>query len=386
MGGNLSIAEIAQDDARGRREFLELPFDLYRSDPNWVPPHLSTQAKLFARKTAFAKHGKMGLFLARRDGRTVGRVAAIHNTAHNEYHKDRVGFFGFFECRLGDDEAANGLLSAAEEWLGARGLQSIRGPVNPSMNGTCGLLVEGFDSPPMAMMPYNPPYYPAMLEAMGLAKCKDLFAYIIRAEQVEPGSPVFDRLTKAADLIHRRYPDVSVRPINMRDYRREIVNFVAVFEAARRNNWGYVPVSEEDLMETVRDVKSVADPEIVLVAEVKGEPAGACLSIPNINRGLAACGGRMWPLGFLKYLWAMKRNTEMRIVAIAALERFRHQGITAMLFLETILRGLPLGYKTAEASWILEDNVMSNRTINQVLDAPKYKTYRIYEKQMGTGG
>lgn len=383
MNGSLQIRQAT--DARSRRRFLELPFRLYRDDPRWVPPLRRAQASIFAGRTAFFEHAEMALFLAERSGAAVGRAAAIHNHAHNAHHRDRVGFFGFFECRADDAEAAKGLFSRAERWLAERGLDSLRGPVNPSMNAECGLLIEGFDSPPMALMPYNPAWYAGLVSSCGLRKCKDLYAYQVRTVDLLPGTEAHDRMARMAQGLRRRHPQVALRRIDMRRYTQEIRRFLAVFEEARRNNWGYVPVSEAEALETAAHMKKVVDPEIVTLAEVNGEPAGACLAIPNVNRGLAAAKGRLFPLGFLRFFLAMRRSREMRIFGIAALPKYRHLGITVLLLLETILHGTVRGYQLGEASWVLEDNVLSSRTITRALDAKHYKTYRIYEKPIGRG-
>jgi hypothetical protein len=383
MSGDLTIRRA--DDARGRRRFLDLPFQLYRDDPCWVPPLRRAASKLHAGRTAFFQHAEMALFLAQRGGRDVGRVAAIHNQAHNAHHGDRVGFFGFFECRPDDGAAAGGLLAAAEDWLRSRGLTSLRGPVNPSMNAECGLLVDGFGMPPFAMMPYNPPAYAALLESAGLRKCKDLYALRIIIENLLPGTEARQRLDRLATALHRRHPEVALRPVDMRNYKREVVRFMGVFEEARRNNWGYVPVTERELLETAGDMKGIIDPEIVLVAEVDGEPAGALLAIPNINRSLAVAKGRLGPLGLFRFLREMRHVMDMRVFGVAALEKHRLKGITALLFLEVILRGSVRGYRVAEASWILEDNQMSDQTITNAFKPEHYKTYRIYEKAIAAG-
>jgi len=378
MSDELRIRESSA--ARSRRAFLDLPFRLYRDDPHWVPPLRRTQAKTFARRTAFFANADMALFLAERAGRAVGRVAAIHNKAHNAHHGDRVGFFGFFECAPGEDEAARALLARAERWLGDRGLDAIRGPVNPSMNAECGLLIDGFDRPPMVMMPYNPARYAGLLEACGLRKCKDLYAYLVEATKVGAGTEAHERLLRTVRAVRRRHPEVTVRPLDMRKYEEEVLGFFGIFEQARGNNWGHVPVTKAEAMEAAAEMKPLVDPEIILQAEVSGRPAGACLALPNANRGLAAARGRLFPFGFLRFLRAMRGLPEIRIFGVAALERYRHLGITAILLLETILRGIPRGHTVGEASWVLEDNVMSNRTLTRALVPRRYKTYRIYEK------
>jgi len=381
MSGDLEIREAR--DRRSRKAFLNLPFVLYRDDPHWVPPLRQAHAKLFAGKTAFFDHAEMALFLAERDGRAVGRIAAIHNTAHNAHYDDRVGFFGFFECSPDDADAAAGLLSRAEAWLADRGLDTIRGPVNPSMNAECGLLIEGFDCPPMVMMPYNPRAYVDFLATAGFRKCKDLYAYLIHDKKLLPGTEKHERLVRTSSVLRRRHPEVRLHCLDMKRYQQEILRFLAVFDEARRQNWGYVPLTEKEILETAAEMKMVVDPEIVIFAEVAGEPAGALIAIPNISGALKAVNGRLFPFGFLKFLREMKRVDQMRVLGIAAIEKHRTKGITALLLMEVILRSIERRYHVAEASWVLEDNDMSNRTISKGLSPTRYKTYRIYEKSVG---
>jgi hypothetical protein len=360
-----------------------LPFRLYAGDANWVPPLRRLQKRLFAGRTAFFDHAEMALFLAERDGRTVGRIAAIHNKAHNDHHGDRVGFFGFFECEAGDDEAARSLVARAEGWLGERGLEAIRGPVNPSMNAECALLVEGFDRPPMPMMPYNPQAYAGLFESAGLRKCKDLYAYWVEVGDVLPGTQGYERIVRVAAAARRRRADVVVRCLDMSRYEDEILRFTDLFEQARSNNWGHVPLTRKEVLETAAQMKQIVDPQIVIFAEVDGQPAGASLAIPNVNRALAAARGRLLPLGFLRFHREMRRVREIRIFGIGALRQHRARGITVLLYLETILRGLARGYRAAELSWILEDNLISNQGLINTFGSNRYKTYRMYEKPIG---
>jgi hypothetical protein len=381
MTATIEIARV--DDRRGVSLFVDLPFRLYRSDPNWVPPLRAAQTKLFGRKTAFFEHADMQLFLAQRDGKPVARIAAIHNRAHADRYADGVGFFGFFECAERDAEAAQSLVRSAGAWLATRGLCRIRGPVNPSMNAECGLLIDGFDRPPSALMPYNPPWYAEALGAAGFEKCKDLLAYWVDGAKLLPGTPAYERLVRIRDLLRRRHPEIHVTPIDMRRYQGDIIRFSHIFEEARRNNWGYVPMTSGEIVEMAREMRMIVDPAIVLFADVGGEPAGVSLGIPNVNIPLSRMNGRLFPFGFLRLLWEVRRLSEIRIFGIAALEKYRPLGIAALLLVETIIRGTAKGYTGCEASWVLEDNMMSNRTIQSALEPRHYKTYRIYEKAIG---
>jgi len=364
------------------RDFIELPFLIYRDDPNWAPPLIAPLRRLLKGKTAFGKHGELDLFLARVDGIPVARVAAIRNHAHNEFYNDRTGFFGFFECYPGQDEAVLHLFEAVERLLRRQGYETVRGPVNPSMNATCGLLVYGFDGPPAALMPYNPPRYARLLEATGLRKCKDMYAYLLQRERVHAGSPGYDRLMALSDRILRRHPEISVRAFDRRRLREEILRALPVFENARRDNWGYVPVTHDEVMEMVRDLKLVLDPDIVTVAEIDGEPVGVCLAIPDINEILRHLNGRLFPLGIFRFLRQRRRIRRIRVFGIAALPRVRNLGVAAVVLAETIRRAEAKGYQEAEASWVLEDNVRSSRLIEQILNPIRYRTYRLYEKTL----
>lgn len=378
MTGGLTIREA--DTWLLRRRFRELPYQLHRDNPFWVPPLRRAQDRLFARRTAFFEHAEMALFLAMRGRCVAGRVAAIHNFAHNRQHSDRVGFFGFFECLPGDTEAAMALMAHAERWLTARGLDTIRGPVNPSMNSECGLLVDGFDSAPFILTPYNPPEYAALIESCGFAKVKDLLAFPLRLEDVLPGTAAHDRLVRAAELIRRRRPDVSLRCLNMDRLWEELDLFMSVFEEARRNNWGHVDITPAELRETVAELRRVIDPELVVVAEIAGRIVGGCFALPNVNPALKAAGGRLLPLGFIRLLRELKRLKEIRVFAIGVLEEQRLTGITPLLLYEALRRGMARGYLRGEASWTLEDNVMAIRNLTQIMNLKPYKVFRIYEK------
>jgi hypothetical protein len=377
MNGELQIKPVR--DRSAMRRFIEVPARLYKGDPNWVPALRSAEWKMFGEKTAFFAQATMGLFVAERGGMPVGRIAAIENRGHNEHYQDKVGFFGYFEC-VKDAEAAQELVAEAARWLTERGLTSMRGPVNPSMNGECGLLIDGFGRPPMALMPYNPPFYQGLLEEAGFGKCKDLFAYLVDADKLDPGTAAGDRLRRLGEVLRRRHPEVTLRTIDMKRYEADVLTMMEVFETARKKNWGYVPLTKEQILETAGELRRIIDPELVIVAEVEGRPAGSLLAIPNINVPLKAVRGRLFPLGFIRFFRELKRVHEARILGVAALQEERAKGITASLFIEVILRGLKRGYRMAEASWVLEDNQMSNLSIQGALEPTLYKTYRIFEK------
>ena len=356
------------------RAFLRLPWRIYRDDPHWVPPLLVEQRKLLDRRRhPFHEHADVEYFLARRGQRIVGRIAAIVNHRHVEFHGEAVGFFGFFECE-DDPAAAQALIRRAEDWVARRGMTSIRGPMNFSTNEECGLLVDGFDESPMIMMTYNPPYYERLLESAGLRKAMDLLAYLIR-EIREP-----ERLLRAAARLGTRAGAV-VRPIRMKQLRQEIERIREVYNSAWERNWGFVPMTEAEFDEMARQMKQIVDPELCLIAEVDGRVAGFSLALPNFNQAIRHANGRLLPFGIFRLLWHARRIDEVRVITLGVKPEYRRLGLDAMMTLRAYRRAIELGYRRSEASWILEDNAMMRRILER-MGWVVYKTYRVYEKPL----
>ena len=356
------------------RAFLRLPWRIYRDDPCWVPPLLVEQRRLLDRaKHPFHEHADVEYFLARRGGDVIGRIAAIVNHRHVEFHDEAVGFFGFFEC-TDDPAAANALLSNAEEWLRARGMYAMRGPMNFSTNEECGLLVGGFDVAPMLMTTHNPPYYERLFEGAGLRGAKDMFAYLL-AEIREP-----DRLMRGVARLAARSPAV-VRPIMMKDLKREIERVREVYNSAWERNWGFVPMTKAEFDDMAKQMKQIVDPELCLIAEVDGEPVGFALALPDFNQAIRHTNGRLLPFGIVKLLWHARRIDQVRVITLGVKPEYRRHGLDAMMMLRQYRRALELGYRRSEASWILEDNLPMRRILER-LGWDIYKTYRIYEKPL----
>jgi len=377
---SLKVLEVR--DARLRRCFLQVPYLIQGEDPCWIPRLRSDQRKVFERRTAFFEHADMGMFVVFQGDTPVGRVAAIHNRAHNEHYGDRTGFFGFFECVRDGEEAAAVLIKAAATWLADRGLESVRGPVNPSMHSECGLLIQGFDSPSAVLMPHNPLFYAELLESCGLRKCKDLFAYYFHVKDVSPGSRVYERLNHLAQTAYAILPSVCVRAIDPSHLAEDLSALMRAFDDARQANWGYVPPSDTELREVVRDLRRVLDPSLVTLAAVEGRIVGVLFALPDLNQLLQGSNGRLTPLTLYRFLQRRKFITRARIVGMSVLPEYRNTGLLAILFLEGLVRGLRGNYQTVEASWVLEDNAMSYRTIQRLLRIQPYKVYRIYEKRI----
>ena len=365
---------IPADTGNAFRAFIDLPYRLYRNQPHFVPPLRRERLDLFDKAHhPFFRHAEGAFFLARRDGRPVGRIEAIVNHAHNQFHDDRVGFFGAFESE-NDRAVSDALLAHAARWLGERRLQVMRGPVTHSTNEETGLLIEGFDEPPMIGMPYNPPYYAALLDAFGLTKAKDVYGWEVRAEQTIP-----EKIHRVADIV-RKSTNVVVRRANFADYAGEIGRAMAVYNASWTRNWGFVPLTEAEFVHAADQLRPVLErfPEGVLLAEVGGRAVGFCLAVLDVNQALARVrDGRLFPFGFWHLYHGLRRVDQIRVMALGILPEFRHRGIDALMYLELLSRGQRLGYRRAEIGWTLEDNRAMNRAI--LMGGRHHKTYRLYE-------
>jgi GNAT superfamily N-acetyltransferase len=356
--------------------FVTLPWGIYRDDPHWVPPLIGETKKLFhPEKNPFFEHGEIEPYLARRDGTVVGRIAAVRNRAHEEFHEESVGFFGFFES-ADDPEAASALMDAAREFVRSRNLRILRGPMNPSTNEECGMLVEGFDTDPMVMMTHNPPYYDALMGKCGLAKAKDLVAFILEADSIP------DRVERGVRIARKRNPDVVVRPMNMKKFDAEVDAFRVVYNGAWERNWGFVPMTDNEVTHMAKQLKPVVDPDLIRIAEHEGRPVAFALALPDMNHAVKHANGRLFPFGLLKILWHARKNPRMRTLALGILEPYRKTGLDMILYHDLFKGALDKGYRQGEFSWILEDNLPMIRPIES-MGARRYKTYRIYESPVG---
>ena len=363
---------------RDKRDFLKLPYQLYRGDAHWIAPLRMAQKDILnTKRHPFYKTSDVEMFLARRDGRVVGRIMAILNRAHNEFHNERAGFFGFFEVE-NDEQAAGALLGAARDWVLGRGAAIIRGPVNPSTNYECALLVEGFDLDPMVMMTYNPPYYAALLEGYGMKKAMDLYAYDIAADYFNHSN----KLQRVAERL-RKKSNIKVRTVNMKDFKNEVEIIRQVYNDAWSRNWGFVPMSEEEFDHLAKDLKQIVDPRVVLIAEQVFDGStpravGFLLAVPDLNRALKKISGRLLPLGLLKLLWHSRKISSIRVITMGGILEFQNLGMGSIFLDEIYRRGPAAGFPTGEMSWVLENNVMMNRAA-KLIGGRRTKTYRIYE-------
>jgi GNAT superfamily N-acetyltransferase len=366
---------------KDKKAFVRLLWDIYQGDPNWVAPLMMDRLKLIDEvKNPFYRHADVAWFLAEDEGRPVGRIAAIVNNNHNSFYHDRVGFFGFFES-YHDQKIADALFKSAEAFLRSKGMTASRGPANPSFNDEAGLLVEGFDRPPVMLMTYNPKYYAELIEHAGYKKEKDLYAWALSQEGAH--SAKLERVAKALQERNK----ITVRSFDKKHFAREVDIIKRIYNAAWENNWGFVPFTDAEMDFLAADLKQVFDPDIVLFAEMNGEPVGFGLSLPDINQSFHAGstippGIMNLPSGVWKLLTKKKAIDTVRILVLGVLKEFRGRGIDALLYWETMERAKKKGYNFGEASWVHEDNEPMNRAA-QMMNGKKYKTYRVYEKALG---
>jgi GNAT superfamily N-acetyltransferase len=355
------------------KEFVDFPYRLYRNDPYWVAPLRMDVKKLLNRgKHPFWANADGEYFLAIRGGRTMGRIAAIVDRNHNKFHGEEAGFFGFFEAE-DDQEAATALLTRARQWVFERGAKFLRGPVSPSTNYECALLIDGFDSSPMVMMPYNPPYYQSLMDGAGLRKAKDLYAYIEDVEKAD-----MNRIGRVAERSMERQ-GIRIRPINVKNFQADVELAWQVYNEAWDMNWGFIPMTRDEFMAMGEEMKLVLKPDLILFGEKEGRTVGFALALPDMNAALKHAGGRLLPTGLVKILYHLRSVRDIRILALGVVEEFRATGIAAAFYHAIWSAAQRRGYGRGEMSWILEDNVLMNRSLI-AMGATRYKTYRIYER------
>jgi GNAT superfamily N-acetyltransferase len=376
--GALEIREV--HDRRDLDRFCRVPWLIYAEDPQWVPP-LLVEVKEFLnpRKHPFYLHGEATQFLASRGGVAVGRILVSDDPRYNEQCGSNLGCFGMFES-IDDREVAHGLLGAAADWLRGRGRRVIRGPIDYSMNYPCGLLIEGFETPPRVMMNHHRPYYAGLLESWGLAKVKDLHSWWF----LDPYQMITQWHPRAERLAGRG--GVTIRPFRKHDFAADVHRCQAVYNEAWRENWGFTKFSDAEVDYLAKRLARLAKAELVLLAEAEGKPVGFSITLPDINEAIRPLGGRLTnfglPINFARLAYHTRHIKTARMAVLGLLPQYRRRGITELLILRTLEHGRNIiGYTGAELGWTLEDNYLVNRTLETV-GARRYKTYRIYEKRL----
>jgi len=352
--------------------FIKFAWDIYREYPSWVPPLLMDRRKLMdKKKNPFYQHAEAEFFLAYKDGRIVGRIGAIINRNHNKEHNERIGFFGFFEC-INDQAVADALLETARQWVKKQGGSAMRGPASPSVNDEWGLLIEGFDKPPVVLMPYNPPYYQALLERAGMKKAKDLYAYRLVQEKF-----LTEKLARVSEAVRQR-EGLTFRTIDMKRFKEEVALIKDLYNRAWQYNWGAVPMTDEEFDALAKDLKPVVVPELVIIAEYHGEPIGFSLALPDLNIALKYNKKGYLIPGLVRLMMHKKEINWARIIVLGVVRERLKTGAASVLFYETGKRCVERGYTTGEAGWVLEDNVMMNRGA-ELMNGERHKVYRIYD-------
>jgi GNAT superfamily N-acetyltransferase len=372
---NTQTTVIEVDSHKLLKEFVRFPSELYKSDPNFVCPLETERLEFFdKKKNPFYSGARTKLFLAKRGEETVGRISTCVYFAHNEIHKEKVGFFGFFES-INDEEVAHALLKVALITLKKEGMTSMRGPASFTLNHECGLLVDGFNSPPVVMMTYNHPYLVKLVENFGLEKVMDLYAFMINDEK-----PLPERVMRLTEKIAKRSA-VTIRSIDMKRFDEEVQLISRIYNEAWEDNWGFAPMTTEEFEFMAKNLKQVVDPDLALIAEVDGKPVAFSLTLPDINQALIHLDGKLLPFGIFKLIWHTKIKNKVvgvRTVTMGVIPDYRKRGIDTLLYVKTFVDGTAKGYKWSELSWALETNTLL-RSLVEGIGARLYKTYRLYD-------
>jgi GNAT superfamily N-acetyltransferase len=376
----VSSIQVSQVTSRRERDaFIKFQWQIYTNDPVWVPPLIIERKKfLDRRRHPFYKHGDATLFLARKNGRIAGRIMASDDPNYNSLHETNAGCFGLFEC-VDDHDVAAALFDAAASWLQKKGRTEMMGPIDYSTNYVCGLLIDGFQFPSTILTSHNPPYYGALIESCGFTKAKDWYAWWF----ADP-SKAATHLRRLATRLKTRWP-VRIRSANLKNLRDESRRLREIFNQAWERNWGFVPFTEAEIEFMTEELKPLIVPEFAWIAEIGSEPVGFTLCLPDINVVLRDLNGRLTrfglPTGLIKLLLYKRRVQKGRLIALGVVQKYRRAGIAEMLVLRVMEETMIKRGITGELSMTLEDNFMINRFL-EAIGADRYKTYRIYRKQL----
>ena len=371
----MSDVKVVPVSSKGeRKQFLNLPWALYREDPHWIPPLRRNQAELCGfHNHPFYHYAEIQTFIAYHQGQPAGRIAAIVNPAHNERYDEQLGFFGFFEC-IDRQDVATSLFEAARDWFSDRDITRIRGPINPSLNYECGLLIDGFDSPPTFMMTYNPPYYAELIENAGFAKVEDLFAFWGHVEMLEK---LDKKLAFIREESQRRF-NVTLRNIDKSNFLNEVRMFLDIYNQSLAGTWGFTPLSPKEIDHLSGSLRHLIVPEITSVAEVDGKPVAASFALLDYNPRIKKIDGRLLPFGFAKLLWNRKKIKRIRVISSNVVPAYQKWGLGLVVLSHLVPGVLEWGIEEAEFSWVLESNKLSYGSLKRG-GAKIIKQYRIYD-------
>lgn len=356
-----------------KKAFIEFPYKHYKDEKNWIPPLLMDQKMLVnTEKNPFYNDAEIALFLAESNGKIAGRIAAIHNKKYNEFQGTNVGFFGFFEC-IDNQSVANLLFKVANDWLKEKGLDGMIGPTNPGMMDEIGVLVDGFEYEPSILMPYNKTYYDKLIKGAGLTKAVDLLAFRVTKESL-----TLDRILRADEIVKKRNPGLKMRPVNLKEFDREVKIIREIYNKAWAKNWGFTPMSKEEFDHLAKDLKTIVDVDIAHVAEIDGKPVAFSIALPDFNQALKHTNGRLLPTGIIKLLYYSRKINAIRTALMGVVPEYQGKGIDAVLHKEAIVKGMKKGYNSSELGWVLESNVDMVRVAERI-GAKVEKVYRMYQ-------
>ncbi len=372
MPASVSVAAVASK--ADQKAFIGFAWNHYRGDPYWVPPIRSEiKGLLNYRPHAFYQKSEIQTFLAYRDRKVVGRIAAIVDGFHNQHHKEQRGMFGFFES-IDDEAVAKALFDTVKEWFAQKGITQLRGPANPSQNYEWGMLVDGFEEMPTFMMTYNKPFYGRLVEQNGFVKSQDMFAYVGRMEQLDSLDPKMLRIVNDAT---KRF-NIKVRPVNKKSFAEDIESFLYIYNRAVQGQWGFTPLSPGELQETAGGLKHLIVPEMTTMAEVDGKVVGAVFGLLDYNPLIKKIDGKLFPFGIFRLLWNRRKLKRVRLLSTNVLPEYQRWGLGVVLMARLVPECKAWGIETGEFSWVLESNKLSRGTLERG-GAEKSKTYRIYD-------
>lgn len=363
---------------RQQKAFIRFPWELYKGDPNWIPPLIMNIKELLNyKKHPFYDNAEIQTFLAYRDGKIVGRIAAIIDHAHNKYHKEERGMFGFYET-VDDQAVSDALFDTAKAWLAERNIFLMRGPSNPSQNYEWGLLVEGFHSPPTFMMTYNKQYYAKLIEGYGFFKAQDMYAFTGTTDMIEKLDP---KLKFVAEEAKKRF-NVEVRPISKKNFKQDVDSFLEIYNSALPGQWGFTPMSEGELRATAAGLKMLIVHELTTMAEIEGRPVATVFGLLDYNPTIKQIDGKLFPFGFLRILFGRKKIKKMRLISTNVIPEYQRWGLGLVLLTRLVPDIKEWGIEEAEFSWVLESNKLSRGTLERG-GTIRDKTYRIYDYEPG---
>ena len=369
-----SISIIPVSSKADQKAFIKFAWEHYKGDPNWIPPLIMNIKELLNyKKHPFYDNAEIQTFLARRDGKIVGRIAAIIDRSHNTYHKEERGMFGFFES-IDDQDVTNALFDAAKSWFAERKIFLMRGPSNPSQNYEWGLLVEGFHSPPTFMMTYNKKYYGKLIESYGFFKSQDMYAFLGHVDMLKDLDP---KLSFIAEEARKRF-NVDVRPISKKNFKQDVESFLDIYNKALPGQWGFTPMSDGELKATAGGLKMLIVSEMTTIAEVEGKPVGVVFGLLDYNPLIKKIDGKLFPFGFLQILFGRKKVQKVRLISTNVIPEYQRWGLGLVLMTRLVPGVIAWGVQEAEFSWVLESNKLSRGTLERG-GTKRDKTYRIYD-------